>query len=121
MWHKELGIGINRVEEHIAFDRSEMDILRKKLYTNSLLDSVYNLGRTVPRLTTLSVMALGYQRHITASVMYMFIQYMFFVEDKFCFYLQMAIKSNIEALVSVRRLQVRKEYWSNARLQNAHG
>lgn len=54
-------------------------------------------------------MTLGYQRHMTASVMYMMIQYMFFLEDKFTFYVQWAIKTIGEALVSCHRVQVGKQ------------
>ena len=86
--------------------RSEMAVHRRKMYVSGLWESFYALGRTVPLLATLSVMSLGYKGHVTARVMYMLVQYMFFVEDMFCFYVQMSINSVGEAAVTFRRNQV---------------
>ena len=85
-----------------------MAVHRKKLYTNGLWDSFYHLGRTVPKLTSLALMSLGYGKHMTARVMYMFVQCMFVVEDMFFFYIQMAVKFISEARVGINRLQVWK-------------
>ena len=97
--------------------RSEMAVHRRKLYVNGVWDSFYHLGRTAPKLTTLAVMTLVNGRHMTARVMYMFVQCMFIVEDMFFFYIQMAIKFTSEAIVGINRLQVGTLYCVNSSIQ----
>ena len=83
-----------------------MTVHKKKMYLNGLWESVIDLGRSLPRLTTLAVMSLGFKGHIKARTMFMYINYMVYVEDMFCFSVQMAIKLISEAVVAVCRIQV---------------
>ena len=85
-----------------------MNMHRKKLYIYGFWKSVIDLGQTLPRVTTLAVMSIGYGRPITASVMFMYISYMVFMEDMFCFSVEMTLRLIMEAAVSIGRSEVGK-------------
>lgn len=85
-----------------------MAVHRKKMYVKGLWESVVDLGRSMPRLTTLAVMSLAYRRPVSASVMFQYIMFMVVIEDMFCFSLQMAIRIMTEAAVSIGRVKVCK-------------
>ena len=90
----------------LAFVRLEMAVHRRQMYIYGFWQSIIDLGRTVPRVTTLTVMSLGYRRAITAPVMFMYISYMWFIEDMFCFTVEMALRLMMEAFVSISRSEV---------------
>ena len=90
-----------------------MTVHRKQLYIYRFWKSTIDLGRTVPRLTTLAVMSLGYRRAISAPVMFMYISYMWFIEDMFCFTFEMALRLLMEAVVSIDRSEVGLNFRAN--------
>lgn len=79
---------------------------RKKMYVNAIWESVIDLGRSLPRVTTLAVMKIGLERGITASAMFMYINYMIYMEDMFCFSVRMALRILVETAVSFGRVKV---------------
>ena len=90
------------------FDRSEMNILRKKMYVNSVWESFSILGRSLPKIASLSVMVATIG-HTSAAVLFVLLKYINILEDKFVFYFQWAFKTISEVAVCIDRAQVRKE------------
>ena len=85
-----------------------MNILRKKMYVNSVWESFTILGRSLPKIVSLSVMVATIG-HTSAAVLFVLLKYINILEDKFVFYFQWAFKTISEVAVCIDRAQVRKK------------
>ena len=85
-----------------------MKVLKRKMYVNSVWESFTILGRSLPKIASLSVM-VATVGHTSAAVLYMLLKYINLLEDKFVFSLQMAFKTISEAVVCVDRVEVRNK------------
>ena len=83
-----------------------MNVLRKKMYLNSVWDSFSVLGRSLAKIASLSVMVATIG-HTSAAVLFMFLKYIHLLEDKFVFYFSWAFKTTSEALICIQRAEVR--------------
>ena len=81
-------------------------VLRKKMFINGFWLSMIDLGKSIPRASTLIVLNLGYRRPLAAVVMYTYLGYMIHLEKILCFAVRLAIQTISEGFVTIQRFEV---------------
>ena len=81
-------------------------VLRKKMVVNGFWLSLIDLGKSIPRASTLIVLNLGYRRPLAAAVMYTYLGYMVHLEKILCFAVRLAIQTISEGFVTKQRFEV---------------